>query len=67
MNTAGHQELIDRRAFLQQFSALTTAAIPHFPMDSKVNSKRMKEKFDVIIVGGVTMVPGVYACGDNVT
>lgn len=52
MNTADHQELIRRRAFLQQFSALTAAVIPHFPMDSKVNSKRMKEKFDVIIVGG---------------
>lgn len=52
MNAAGHQGLMGRRKFLQQFSILTTAAIPHFPMDSIVNSKRMKEKFDVIIVGG---------------
>lgn len=52
MNTAGHQELMGRRAFLQQFSTLTAAAIPYFPMYSIVNSKRMKEKFDVIIVGG---------------
>lgn len=52
MNTAGHQELIGRRAFLRQFSALTAAVIPHLSMGSKVNSKRMKEKFDVIIVGG---------------
>jgi len=52
MNTAGHQALLGRRAFLQQFTALMAVGIPHFPMDSKVNSKRMKEKFDVIIVGG---------------
>lgn len=52
MNAARHQELMGRRTFLQQFSALTAAAIPFFSMDSKVNSKRMKEKFDVIIAGG---------------
>lgn len=52
MNAADHQGLMGRRVFLLQFSALTAAAIPHFSMDSIVNSKRMKEKFDVIIVGG---------------
>ena len=52
MNTARHHELIDRRVFLQQFSALTAAAIPHFSMDLKLNDLLMKEKFDVIIVGG---------------
>jgi thioredoxin reductase len=52
VNTAGHHALIGRRAFLQQFSILTAAVIPYFPMDLIVNSKRMKEKFDVIIVGG---------------
>lgn len=52
MNAAGHHKLVGRRKFLQQFGILTAAAIPHFPMDSIVNSKRMKEKFDAIIVGG---------------
>lgn len=52
MNTAVHPKRMGRREFLQQFSALTAAAIPHFSTDSKVNSKRMKKKFDVIIVGG---------------
>lgn len=52
MNAADHQELMGRRKFLRQFSALTAAAIPPFSMDLKFNSKEMKEKFDVIIVGG---------------
>jgi hypothetical protein len=40
MNAASHQGLMDRRKFLQQFSILTAAVIPHFPMDLKVNSKK---------------------------
>lgn len=52
MNTAGHRALLGRRAFLQQFSVLMAAVVPHFSPDSKANNKRMKEKFDVIIVGG---------------
>jgi thioredoxin reductase len=51
MNAANHPGRMGRRAFVQHFSALTVA-IPHFSTDSKFNTKRMEEKFDIIILGG---------------
>lgn len=52
MDAAGTQESMGRRAFLRQLGILTAAAIPPFPMEFKVKNESMKEKFDVMIVGG---------------